>query len=54
KFSQFRSETHLAIEADNSEALNSSLDQRDPEADVVAHGPINDTTGDQEDIGPTS
>ncbi|GJV80004.1 hypothetical protein Tco_1515874 [Tanacetum coccineum] len=54
KFSQCLSETHLATEADNSEAPNSSLDQRDPEADVVAHGPINDTAGDQEDIGPTS
>ncbi|PWA93557.1 proteolysis 1 [Artemisia annua] len=49
-----------------STAPDSSLDQRDPEADVVAHGhqedpeadvvahgPTNDTTGDQEDIGPT-
>ncbi|PWA93558.1 hypothetical protein CTI12_AA020550 [Artemisia annua] len=27
--------------------------QQDPEADVVAHGPTNDTVGDQEEIGPT-
>ncbi|GJT39736.1 E3 ubiquitin protein ligase PRT1-like protein isoform X1, partial [Tanacetum coccineum] len=40
--------------ADNSEASDSSPDQQDLEADVVAHGPTNDTTRDQEDIGPTS
>ncbi|PWA40485.1 zinc finger, ZZ-type, Zinc finger, RING/FYVE/PHD-type [Artemisia annua] len=52
---------------DVSIALDSSLDQRDPEADVLAHGhqhdpeadvvangPTNDTVVDQEDIGLTS
>ncbi|GJS83674.1 E3 ubiquitin protein ligase PRT1-like protein isoform X1 [Tanacetum coccineum] len=42
------------LEADVVAHPDSSLDQQDLEADVVAHGPTNDTTRDQEDIGPTS
>ncbi|PWA93556.1 zinc finger, ZZ-type, Zinc finger, RING/FYVE/PHD-type [Artemisia annua] len=58
---EFENRTDVSI------ALDSSLDQRDPEADVLAHGhqhdpeadvvangPTNDTVVDQEDSGLTS